>query len=182
MSSTSSLTQAQRLAPRYQAREKEGAIEREVRLETRPRDPLMPRHGETNVRRPTIRDVAERARGSKSLVSLVMRGERMVRDDKRRRVRQAADELGYRMNLAARSLSNLRSKTIGILVADLQNPLLVYVVERARLFEDDGLSPPADQCGHASAAHLQSANRRSVDCGAQRSAGGGDAGRRVRRG
>ena len=101
----------------------------------------MPGHGETNGRRPTIRDVAERAGVSKSLVSLVMRGEPMVREDKRRRVQQAADELGYRMNLAARSLSNVRSKTVGVLVADLRNPLLVDVVERAgQVFEDEGLS------------------------------------------
>jgi DNA-binding LacI/PurR family transcriptional regulator len=101
----------------------------------------MPVHGESNGRRPTIRDVAERAGVSKSLVSLVMRGEPMVRDDKRRRVQQAADELGYRMNLAARSLSNTRSRTIGVLVADLRNPLLVDVVERAgQVFEDEGLS------------------------------------------
>ena len=101
----------------------------------------MPGHRGTNGRRPTIRDVAERAGVSKSLVSLVMRGEPMVRKDKRLRVQQAADELGYRMNLAARSLSNIRSKTIGVLVADLRNPLLVDVVERAgQVFEDEGLS------------------------------------------
>ena len=92
-------------------------------------------------RRATIRDVAERAGVSKSLVSLVLRGEPMVREDKRRRVQQAADELGYRMNLAARSLSNVRSKTVGVLVADLRNPSLVDVVERAgQVFEDEGLS------------------------------------------
>lgn len=101
----------------------------------------MPGRGDTNGRRPTIRDVADRAGVSKSLVSLVLRGEPMVRDEKRRRVHQAADELGYRMNLAARSLSDVRSRTIGVLVADLRNPLLVDVVERAgRVFEDEGLS------------------------------------------
>ena len=116
-------------------------IESEVRLEMCPGGPLMPGRGETGVRRPTIRDVAERAGVSKSLVSLVMRGEPMVREDKRRRVRQAADELGYRRNLAVRWLPDVRSKTIGVLVADLRNPLLVDVVERAReVFEDEGLS------------------------------------------
>src|SRR3954466_14442244 len=101
----------------------------------------MPTHRETSGRRPTIRDVAERAGVSKSLVSLVMRGEPMVRDEKRRRVQEAALVLGYRMNLAARSLSNVRSKTVGVLVADLRNPLLVDVVERAgQVLEDEGLS------------------------------------------
>jgi len=100
----------------------------------------MPGRGDSNGRRPTIRDVAERAGVSKSLVSLVMRGEPMVREDKRRRVKQAADELGYRTNLAARSLSNVRTKTVGVLVADLRNPLLVEIVERAcQVFEGDGL-------------------------------------------
>jgi DNA-binding LacI/PurR family transcriptional regulator len=78
---------------------------------------------------------------SKSLVSLVMRGEPMVREDKRRRVRQAADELGYRRNLAACSLSNVRSRTVGVLVADLRNPLLVDVAEWAgQVIDDAGLS------------------------------------------
>jgi DNA-binding LacI/PurR family transcriptional regulator len=102
---------------------------------------LMPVRGETKVRRPTIRDVAERAGVSKSLVSLVMRGEPMVREEKRRRVRQAADELGYRMNLVGSWFPVVRSKTIGVLVADLQNPLLVDVVGWAgQVFEDEGLS------------------------------------------
>ena len=80
-------------------------------------------------RRPTIRDVAERAGVSKSLVSLVMRGEPLVRDDKRRRVQQAAAELGYRTNWAARSLSVVRSGTVGVLAADLRNPWSMDIVE-----------------------------------------------------
>jgi DNA-binding LacI/PurR family transcriptional regulator len=80
-------------------------------------------------RRPTIRDVAERAGVSKTLVSLVMRGEPLVRDDKRQRVQQAAAELGYRTNWAARSLSAVRSGTIGVLAADLRNPWSMDVVE-----------------------------------------------------
>jgi len=97
--------------------------------------------GGASGRRPTIRDVAERAGVSKSLVSLVMRDEPMVRADKRRRVLQAAEELGYRTNFAARSLSAVRSNTVGVLVADLRNPLLIDVVEEAEhVLEDAGLS------------------------------------------
>ncbi len=109
------------------------------------------------LRRPTIRDVADRAGVSKSLVSLVMRGEPMVRDDKRRRVLEVAEELGYRPNSAARSLSAVRSQTIGVLIADLNNPMLVDVVARARLtLQGAGLStlltavaPASDVSGQA---------------------------------
>jgi DNA-binding LacI/PurR family transcriptional regulator len=101
----------------------------------------MPGHGETSGRRPTIRDVAKRAGVSKSLVSLVLRSEPMVREEKRRRVQQAIDELGYRPNLAARSLSKTRSKTVGVLVADLRNSLLIDVAEKAgQVLKDAGRS------------------------------------------
>jgi DNA-binding LacI/PurR family transcriptional regulator len=70
-----------------------------------------------------------------------MRDEPMVREDKRRRVLQAADELGYRTNYAARSLSAVRSTTVGVLVADLRNPLLIDVVEKAeQVLEEAGFS------------------------------------------
>src|SRR6266545_4473511 len=95
----------------------------------RPRGTAMVEQVAGPPRRPTIRDVAERAGVSKSLVSLVMRGEPLVRDDKRRRVQQAAAELGYRTNWAARSLSAVRSGTVGVLVADLRNPWSMDIVE-----------------------------------------------------
>ncbi len=92
-------------------------------------------------RRPTIRDVAKLAGVSKSLVSLVMRGEPMVRDDKRRRVLHAAEKLGYRPNSAARSLSAVHTQTVGVLIADLRNPLLVDIVAKAgQTLEAAGLS------------------------------------------
>jgi DNA-binding LacI/PurR family transcriptional regulator len=92
-------------------------------------------------RRPTIRDVAERAGVSKSLVSLVMRGEPLVREDKRRRVQQAAAELGYRTNWAARSLSAVRSGTVGVLAADLRNPWSMEVAEAVgQALEEAGLT------------------------------------------
>lgn len=91
----------------------------------------MTDRGQSEGRRPTIRDVADRAGVSKSLVSLVMRGEPFVREEKRQRVLQAADELGYRANVAARALPAAWSAKVGVLVADLRNPLLVDVVERA---------------------------------------------------
>jgi DNA-binding LacI/PurR family transcriptional regulator len=79
-------------------------------------------HGEQSVPRPTIRDVAERAGVSKSLVSLVLRGSSKVSSDRRAAVDRAITELGYRPNAAARTLREGRSRAIGVLLNDVRHP------------------------------------------------------------
>ncbi|MEU6606191.1 LacI family DNA-binding transcriptional regulator [Streptomyces shenzhenensis] len=81
------------------------------------------------MRPPTIRDVADRAGVSKSLVSLVLRGSGQVRPEKREAVLRAVRELGYRPNAAARSLSEQRSRTVGVLLNDLRNPWFVDLLD-----------------------------------------------------
>ncbi|HEX7994681.1 MAG TPA: LacI family DNA-binding transcriptional regulator, partial [Streptosporangiaceae bacterium] len=88
----------------------------------------MPQTGR-EFRLPTIRDVAERAGVSKSLVSLVLRNAGSVSQAKRQAVLAAAAELGYRVNAAARSLSERRTHTVGILLDDLRNPGFVDLLD-----------------------------------------------------
>lgn len=91
-------------------------------------------------RRPTIRDVAERAGVSKSLVSLVMRGSAQVSPARRKAVLDAARALGYRPNSVARSLVEGRTRTVGVIVSDLRNPWYVDILESfRRVLHGDGM-------------------------------------------
>jgi len=82
-------------------------------------------------RRPTIHDVAARAGVSKSLVSLALRGSPKVSEASRDSIIKAAAELGYRPNATARSLADRRSRTIGINMAELDNPIFPQMLTGA---------------------------------------------------
>ena len=78
---------------------------------------------------PTIRDVAARAGVSKSLVSLALQNSPRVATASREAVLAAAAELGYRPNAAARALVAHRTRTIGVFVLDLRNPIYIDILE-----------------------------------------------------
>jgi DNA-binding LacI/PurR family transcriptional regulator len=81
------------------------------------------------VGQPTIRDVAQRAGVSKSLVSLVLRGSSQVSPERRAAVLKAVGELNYRPNAVARSLVRKRSNVIGVVLSDLHNPFFADIVD-----------------------------------------------------
>ena len=64
--------------------------------------------------RPTLQDVAERAGVSRALVSIVMRDVPGASDATRARVRQAAEEIGYRPDPRARMLRSQHSNLLGV--------------------------------------------------------------------
>lgn len=79
--------------------------------------------------RPTLRDVAREAEVSIKTVSRVVNREPAVRPATAARVREAVARLGYRPNQLARSLQGRRSRTIGLMIADVSNPFYAKCVK-----------------------------------------------------
>lgn len=74
-------------------------------------------------RRVTIRDVAAACGLALSTVSNALAGKPHVKPETRKLVHEAAQRLGYRASTVARALRMQRSFTIGVLVADVANPV-----------------------------------------------------------
>jgi len=87
----------------------------------------------------TIKDVARAAGVSPSTVSRALSAPELVQPETRRRVQQAATELGYHPNRAARGLITGRTGNIGLVLPDLTNPFFPGVVKgvQSRARESD---------------------------------------------
>lgn len=73
------------------------------------------------VTRPTIREVADAAGVSRSTASRALSGNGYAAPEVRERVRAVAKELGYVVDVTARSLKQRTSRSVGVLVSDLRN-------------------------------------------------------------
>lgn len=76
----------------------------------------------------TIADVARRARVSTATVSRVLSGVGRARPETRDRVFRAARELDYRPSGIARSLKLRATRTLGLIVTDIENPFFPELV------------------------------------------------------
>lgn len=81
----------------------------------------------------TIKDVAEKAGVSVATVSRVLNETNNVRQSTRERVMAVIEQLGYKPNAIARSLSNRKSNIIALVVPTITNP---FFPELARAVED----------------------------------------------
>lgn len=86
--------------------------------------------------RVTIRDVATLSGVSHQTVSRVINNSERVTDETRQRVETAIKELGYRPSRLAQSLVTQKTRTVGLVVADITNP---FFFEVARGVQDEAL-------------------------------------------
>ena len=90
----------------------------------------------------TIKDVARRAGVSAATVSRVLAGKTIVSQELCERVLSAAEELEYQPSRVARSLRVQRSRIVGLIISDIQNPFftaLVRAVEDVAYRNDYGV-------------------------------------------
>lgn len=90
----------------------------------------------------TLKDVAERAGVSRSAVSRTFTDGASVSPKMRRKVERAAADLGYSPNALASSLTTGRTKLIGLVSNNFQNPIFLEVFDLfTRGLQDRGLRP-----------------------------------------
>ena len=76
---------------------------------------------------PSIKDVAKIAGVSTATVSRVLANQSRVKEDTRKLVMSAVEQLNYRPNLIARSLRVQKSAKIGLVVSDIRNPFFTAI-------------------------------------------------------
>ncbi len=85
----------------------------------------------------TLRDVAREAGVSVSTVSRALNDQPFVSSEVRDRVISASEALGYRPDVAARSMRTGTTGAVGLVVSDISNPLFASIAKAA----DFALSP-----------------------------------------
>lgn len=78
-----------------------------------------------------LEEVAKRAKVSTATVSRVLNNVGQVKKSTRARVLRVAEELKYHPNLHARDLAGGKSKTIGMIVSNMENPFFVDIYKAA---------------------------------------------------
>jgi len=88
----------------------------------------MSREKNSNRGKVNIKYIAKIADVSPSTVSRSLRGDPNANEDTRQRILKIAERLNYYPNLLAKGLRNKRTKTIGVILNDLKNPLYYEII------------------------------------------------------
>ena len=76
-----------------------------------------------------LKDIADKTGFSTNTVSLALRESPRIPEQTRILIRQAANELNYLPNQIAKSLVSRETKTIGLVLTDITNPVLTRVAQ-----------------------------------------------------
>ncbi len=76
----------------------------------------------------TIKDIAKRAGVSHSTVSRALRVNHLVSSETASRIRQVAQEMGYRPSAVARSLKTKRTQVLGVIVSSISDPFFSEIL------------------------------------------------------
>lgn len=80
--------------------------------------------------KPTLQDIADKAKVSRMTVSRVFSEKNNVSKETTEKIKKIAKKIGYHPNLIARSLSNRKSKTIGVFVPKTRHLFLdIYITQ-----------------------------------------------------
>lgn len=82
--------------------------------------------GRTAVR---LTDIAEATGFSVNTVSLALRGSPRIPDETRRQISETADRMNYLPNQVAKSLVTKETRSIGLILTELTNPVLTAVAQ-----------------------------------------------------
>nr|WP_255672692.1 LacI family DNA-binding transcriptional regulator [Glycomyces amatae] len=111
----------------------------------------------------TIYDIARHTGVSPSTVSRALNKPGRLNPETERRIREAAKELGYRINPMARALPTGKTGTLGLIVSDITNPVYFDLVRGAeRVASEAGFtlvfadSQESSELEHTTAERLQS--------------------------
>lgn len=80
-----------------------------------------------------IREVARRAGVSTSTVSRALSGKIFVREETKKKIMAAVEALNYSPNRAAQGLKEGKSKTLGLIIPDITNPLYPKLVKAVEM-------------------------------------------------
>ena len=90
----------------------------------------MAKKNEINV---TIKIIAQQLGISFSTVAKALNNDPVVKEETRKRVKDKAAELGYLPNIIARGLRSKSTKTIGIILNDIENPTRTHIVKQVSI-------------------------------------------------
>ena len=87
-------------------------------------------------KKPTIKDIARKAKVSPTAVSMALNERPRLGKETRKKILRIAKELNYQPNYVARSLVSKKSHTLGLIITTIMNP---FYPELAKGIEDKAM-------------------------------------------